>query len=235
MPTQQLNRILCAAHPQGSVEAVERLVRTAGERQVDAIAVVGDLAAGGARESHRAVFRAIGAAGLPVYWVPGPGDTPIDHYLREAHDAGTVHPDLHGVHGTAALAPDGHALFAGIGGDVDDDPEGPRDEVDRLRYPRWEAEYRLRIIGEFDGVHTMLLFSTPPAHKGLHAAGSQVLAELVATYRARLVVCGGERMTELLGRSLVVAPGSLCAGHFAVVDLHAREAELGELTATVGS
>jgi Icc-related predicted phosphoesterase len=231
MASHQLTRILCAADPRGDVAAVERLLAAPADPPVDAIAVVGDLAAGGARESYRAVFRALGAAGLPTFWVPGPGDAPVAAYLHEAHDVSIVHPDLHGVHGTAAVAPDGHVIFAGFGGDVDDDPEGARDELERLRYPRWEPEYRLRILGEFDLPQTVLLFTTPPAHKGLNRAGSEVLAELVATHRARLVVCGGDRMTEVLGRTLVVAPGSLGAGQFAIVDLHAREAKFGELTA----
>jgi Icc-related predicted phosphoesterase len=231
MATHRLTRILCAADPRGDVGAIERLLASAAELEVNAVAVVGDLAAAGARESHRAVFRALGAGGLPTFWVPGPGDAPVAHYLREAHDAATVHPHLRGVHGTATLASDGHTLVAGLGGEVDDDPEGPREELERLRYPRWEAEYRLRIIGEFDELQPVLLFSTPPAHKGRHTPGSEVLAQLAATYRARLVVCGGERMTAMLGRTLVVAPGSLQAGHFAVADLHQREAQLGELSA----
>jgi Icc-related predicted phosphoesterase len=231
MASHRLTRILCAADPRGDVEAIERLLGSAAALEVDGVAVVGDLAAGGTRESHRAVFRALGAGGLPTFWVPGPGDAPVAYYLREAHDAATVHPDLRGVHGTATLTSGGHTLVAGLGGAVDDDPEGSRDELQQLRYPRWEAEYRLRIVGEFDDLQPVLLFSTPPAHKGLHTAGSEVLAQLVATYRARLVVCGGERMTGMLGRTLLVAPGSLRAGHFAVADLHKREAQLGELSA----
>jgi Icc-related predicted phosphoesterase len=46
-----------------------------------------------------------------------------------------------------------------------------------------------------------------------------VLAELVGTYRPRLVVSGGEQRTGMLGRSLVVAPGSVRAGDYAVADL----------------
>jgi Icc-related predicted phosphoesterase len=232
MPSKQLTRILCAADPRGDVDAIKRLLAsTAAEPGVDAVAIVGDLSEGGTRESHRAMFRALGAGGLPTFWVPGPGDAPVAHYLREAHDVGIVHPDVRGVHGTAAVAPGGHVLFAGLGGEVDDDPDVPREETERLHYPRWEAEYRLRIIGEFDGLQPVLLFSTPPAHKGLQTAGSEAVAELVATYRARLVVSGGERMTEMLGRTLIVAPGPLGDGHFAIADLHKREVTLGELAA----
>ena len=45
----------------------------------------------------------------------------------DAHDVGIVHPAVHGVHGTAALAPDGHVVFAGLGGTIDDDPDAARE------------------------------------------------------------------------------------------------------------
>jgi Icc-related predicted phosphoesterase len=50
-----------------------------------------------------------------------------------------------------------------------------------------------------------------------------------------MVVCGGEPMTELIGRTVVVAPGSLAAGRFAVADLHKREAALEALAGQVGA
>jgi uncharacterized protein len=226
MSSHKLNRILCLAEPRGDVDTVERVLRASADHQADAVAVVGDLTAGGARADHRALFRALGAGGLPTFWVPGPGDAPAAHYLREAHDVEIAHPTVHGVHGTAATAPDGHVVFAGLGGTIDDDPDAAREEVSALRYPRWEAEYRLRVLDELGGQETVLLFATPPAHKGRDLPGSEVVAELVATHRARLVVCAGEPATELIGRSLVVAPGSLSDGRFAVADLHAREAQL---------
>jgi hypothetical protein len=49
------------------------------------------------------------------------------------------------VHGIAAFAPGGHLVVAGMGGAIDDDPDAPREEVGELRYPRWEAEYRLML------------------------------------------------------------------------------------------
>jgi Icc-related predicted phosphoesterase len=124
-------------------------------------------------------------------------------------------------------------LFAGFGGEVSDDPEAPREELDRLSYPRWEPEYRLKIVREFDEHQLVLLFSTPPAHKGLGSEGSEVLAELIATYRPRLVVCGGEPGVELIGRTPVVAPGGLADGHYAIADLQANEAQLEQLEAPI--
>lgn len=76
----------------------------------------------------------------------------------------------------------------------------------------------------------MLAFWSPPAHKGRGVAGSEVVAELVATYRPRLVVCSGEARSELIGRSTVVAPGRLADGCYAIADLHTQDVELATIS-----
>jgi len=232
MATQRVTRVLCAADPEGSGEALERLGEVAAARDVHAICIVGQIrgAEADALDGYRAVFRTLGRLGIPAFWVPGAGDAPIADYLREAYNIELVHPLLHGVHGTVAFA-DAHVLFAGFGGEVNDDPAARRDEVSRLSYPRWEPEYRLKLLRELDEHQLVLAFSTPPAHKGSGAAGSEALTELVGTYRPRLVVSGGDCGSQLLGRSLIVSPGRLGDGHFAVADLDSRAAEPGELVA----
>jgi uncharacterized protein len=229
MGSEHVNRILCAGQPQGSADAVSRLLAVAEEQRAQAIALVGEL--GSRDDGYREVFRALGAGRLPVFWVPGPGDAPAGRYMREAYNIEVAFPLLHGVHGGAALAPEDNVAFAGMGGEIVDDPHVPREEHERLRYPRWEAEYRLKILQVIDYNELVLLFATPPAHKGLGIPGSEAVAELVGTYRPRLVVCGGERRVEVLGKSVVVAPGNLATGEYAVADLHAKTAELAELPA----
>jgi uncharacterized protein len=228
MSRARVTRILCAADPRGSEDALRRLLEAAEDRDAHAVALVGDLSDQGRPESYQAVFRALGHGRLPAYWVPGPGDAPVHDYLREAANVEIPFPYLHGVHGTVAFAP-GYVLFAGLGGQISDDPDEPREEADGLRYPRWEPEYRLKLLRELKDYQLVMLFATPPAHKGRGTAGSTVLAELVNTYTPRLVVCGGERGTETLGRSLVVCPGSLTDGHYAVADLHSHDVELEQL------
>jgi Icc-related predicted phosphoesterase len=225
-----VSRVLCAASPAGSSDAIEALLDAAEDRDVHALALIGDLGAPGS-DSLSSVFKTLARGGLPTYWVPGPGDAPAEHYLREAQNIEIVAPFLHGVHGTIAFGPGGHVLVAGFGGDVSDDPDAPRDEHDRLSYPRWEPEYRLKVVRELDEHQLVLLFATPPAHKGLGAGGSEVLAELVATHRPRLVVCGGQRGSELLGRSAVVAPGSLADGQYAIADVNSQHVELEQFPA----
>jgi uncharacterized protein len=225
----RLTRLVCAADPGGSTEAIAAVVGAAERDDAQAIAVVGTLGAGVASpESQRAVFRALAAARRPVFWVPGPDDAPVAAYLREAHSIEVVFGDVHGVHGTAALAPGG-VVVAGLGGEISDDPDEPRDEMELLRYPRWEAEYRLKVLHEWPEHERVLLFHTPPEHKGLGRPGSDAVAELIGTFRPRVVVCGGDPSSEVLGRSLIVAPGRALDGRYAVVDLHKREARLAEL------
>jgi uncharacterized protein len=227
-----ITRILCAAAPGGSTDAVAQLGEVAAENKVDATILVGDLGGGADRgASYRGVFRALVGFHAPVYWVPGPGDAPVSEYLREAYNIEIVSPLLRGVHGTLAFTPGQSVVVAGMGGEVSDEPGAERDEIGRLRYPRWEVEYRLKVLAEHPEHERILVFSTPPAHKGQDLPGSEALAELVNTHRPRLVVCGGDRHTELLGRSTVVAPGDLTDGHYAIADLRHREVVMSELAA----
>jgi uncharacterized protein len=228
---EHFTRILCAAAPRGSRDAIEQLREVAADQNVDATVVVGDLSSGtDQRESYRSVFRALGGFRSPVYWVPGPGDAPVATYLREAYNIEVASSLLHGIHGTLAFTP-GQSVIAGMGGEISDDLDANRDEIERLRYPRWEAEYRLKVLDEHAEHERMLVFATAPAHKGRGTPGSEAVAELINTHRPRLVVCGGPRRTETLGRSMVVAPGELADGHYALADIRSRDVVLGELVA----
>jgi uncharacterized protein len=235
MGGRRVSRILCAAEPRGSAGAVEQLLGACRDADAQAVAIVGDIGGGDDRTaSYRAVLHALGRDGRPAFWLPGAGDAPLGALLREAYNMEVVHPSLHGVHGTAAFA-DEHVVVAGLGGQVSDEPDAPRDEQQTVRYPRWEAEYRLRILREMPEHQLALMFWTPPAHKGRGEAGSEALAELVNTYRPRVVVCGGERGSETLGRTLVVAPGALRDGHYAIAHVHDRTAELASFAAAASS
>jgi hypothetical protein len=231
MPAR-LRVLLTASGIGGDLDQLERLLKLLPETGAEALAVVGDL--GGpwsGAEVYRALFRALGETDVPTFWVPGTTDAPIRDYLREAANIEIVYPNLHGVHGTVALAPD-QTLFAGLGGEILDDVDTIRAEEALIRYPGWEAEYRLKVLRNFEEHQRVLLFATPPAHKGLREPGSEVLAELIKTYRPRAVVAGGAPAGhELLGTTLVVRPGRLERGEYAVVDLSARSVEAGSLQA----
>jgi Icc-related predicted phosphoesterase len=203
----------------GAIEPLKRLIGALPGLGVDALAVVGDLGQPWTQpETYRTIFKTLAEARCPAYWVPGPDDAPLRSYLREAYNLEIVFPFLHGVHGTVALA-GSQLLFSGMGGEIVDDPDTVRAEEALLRYPGWEVEYRLKTLRDFDEYQKVLLFTTPPAHKGLGEPGSDVVAHLVKTYDARLAIVAGDNpRQERLGRTLVVCPSRLDHGDFALVD-----------------
>lgn len=223
---KRVDRVVAASGVGGDVERVERLLGEARERHgADAVVLLGDLSARGEAEEYAGLLRMIGEANLPAFYVPGPGDAPFGKYLREAYNAEIVFPFLHGVHGSFAFGP-GYVLFAGMGGEVVDGAHHEREEEERLRYPAWEAEYRLKVLHELKDYQRVFLLGTPPAHKGFGESGSQTLAELVKTHSPRVAFVGGEEpVREELGTSLVVSPGALSEGRYAVVRIMEKEAE----------
>ena len=227
---QRVRKLVAVAGINGEIRPLEQLFEEFPGSSADAVAVIGDLGAPWSKaDTYRAIFRVLGEGNRPTFWVPGATDAPLRDYLRESYNMEIAYPHLRGVHGTVALAP-GDVLFAGMGGEISDDPETIRAEEALLRYPGWEVEYRLKVIREFDAREQVFLFTTPPAHKGLREPGSEVLAELIKTYNPRLALVGGaEPAEEELARTLVVCPGRLDKGHYAVVDLGARSVEAATL------
>jgi Icc-related predicted phosphoesterase len=227
---QRIHKLVAAGGVGGDIGPFEQLFAELSGDGTEAIVLVGELSGPENKgDSYRAIFRTVGEAGVPAFWVPGPTDAPFHDYLRESYNMEIAFPLLRGVHGTVALG-NAHILFGGLGGEIVDDPDTIRDEDSVLRYPGWEVEYRLKVIREFEAPEKVLLFTTPPAHKGLHAPGSEVVAELIKTYNPRFAIVGGdEPAQEELGKTVVVCPGRLDRGSYAVIDLRARSVEAATL------
>ena len=225
---RRVSKIVAAAEPGGDVEAVRQLGQEALNSGADAIVLVGSLTPKGAdARDYGQMLKTLAAAQLPAFYIPGPDDAPFSEFLREAANFEVVFPHLRGVHGTFAIAP-GYVVVAGMGGTISDAPETERDEVTTLSYTAWEVEYRLKSLLELKDYQKVFLFSTPPEHKGRGEKGSTVLAELIKKHNPRFVVVPGDQpKQELLGKSLVVSPGSLAAGNFALLDLRRQQVTLG--------
>lgn len=75
---ERVRKILAINEPRGQVEEVGRLLGAAREEGVDALALLGDLGAGGgAGAEYAELLRKVGEAKLPAFYVPGPGDVPF--------------------------------------------------------------------------------------------------------------------------------------------------------------
>lgn len=93
------------------------------------------------------------------------------------------------------------------------------------------SKYSLGFLRESPQPRT-LLFHTPPVgtldlDKGNHK-GSRVVNDMIEKYKPSLVFCGhahNSRGTEEIGSSLVVNPGSLKVGNYAIVDSETSEVE----------
>jgi uncharacterized protein len=219
----RLRTLFVLAEIRGRLDLFGRLLDKLRESGADAVAVVGDLGAPWSKPSvHRRALQMLAQAETPAFWVPGRWDGPLRDYLPESSSIELVHPSLHGVHGTAAVGP-GDVLFAGMGGVIHDDPRTLAGENVLIHYPGPEVHRRFKVIDAPDVQQKVFLFATAPAHKGLGMRGSEIVAEVVKTYRPRIVVVAGERAGQLsLGKSLIVWPGRAEIGWHGLVDVRAR-------------
>jgi Icc-related predicted phosphoesterase len=222
--------LLVSSNLAGNLDALNQLITVARESNVDAILLTGNLTAKqDGVKGYRELFKMLAHANLPSFYIPGPNDFPVQPYLFETASIEVVFPYLHGVHGTFAFAP-GHILVCGMGGEIIDAAETEREEKQALRYPGWEAVYRLKFLQEMRDYPKIFLFTTPPAHKGFRQAGSESIAELIGTYKPRLAVAEGKEFRkEWIGHSLIVIPGHLSEGNYALVNWEEQQAESRKL------
>jgi Icc-related predicted phosphoesterase len=219
--SKHLRTLLAVGPLRGAVDHLEELLAEPPTRDVDAIAVVGDLAAPSAPD-YTVVLRALGATGRPTFWVPGASDTPPGEYLSEAFNLEMAYPALRCVHASVAAGP-GSVIFCGVGGEIVDRPAQVEHDPAVLRLAAWEAEYGLKALLEFVGHDKVLLFATPPEHKGLGWQGNVTVAELIKTHIPRVAIVARDSVAEgFLGRTQVVSPGRFDRGEYAVVHLPDR-------------
>ncbi|HXB22179.1 MAG TPA: hypothetical protein VNV88_12395 [Candidatus Solibacter sp.] len=227
-------KILATSRPSGNIDAIRRLGQEAVSAGADAIVLLGSLTLKGTGpRTVGQVLKALGEAHLPAFYVPGPDDTPFLEFLREAANFELVYPQLRGVHGTFALV-HGQVVVSGMGGMIEDGPATLHNEVEILRYPGWEVEYRLKFLHELKDYEKVFLFTTFPEHKGRHEKGSAVLAEIIKSYNPRVVlIAGKERKHEFIGKSLLVSTGSLAEGKFTLVNLRKQEVITSDFSQSV--
>ncbi len=205
-------RILYVVDVHGHYEAVDRALASAGA--IDLLVVGGDITtAGTPEEAGRAVER-WQALAPRVLGVAGNMDSPaIDARLAElgvSLDGRGVAVDEVGLFGASAA------------------PLSPL----RTPYERADEELRRRIESGFEAVRgcRVILFCphAPPLgtacdrlRSGEHV-GSAVVRAFVERAQPDLVLCGHiheSRGQDRLGRSLIVNPGPVSLGHYALVEV----------------
>jgi Icc-related predicted phosphoesterase len=151
-------------------------------------------------------------AGLKVYSavIPGPGDFPVEEFLRLGMNAEVESPHVHLAHMTRLE--EGNAALCGLGGRID--------HGDGLS--RALAEFHLRQIGSAEQPQRILLLSSPPPGILGGSEGNAVVGELIDSLHPTLCVVSGpteQRGSQRIGHTLIVNPGFLAEGFAAWVDL----------------
>ncbi len=167
---------------------------------------------------------------LPTFFVPGNMDAPRETYFETVLQNTSDSDKIRCVHSLAAFH--GGFLMTGMGGEI---TEKSREHFFVLQIPRWEAEYGMSFLRDFRD-RKIFLFHTPPLglldmDKGQHR-GSRVVNDLIERYEPWLAFCGHAHNSagkQRIGKSIVVNPGSLKSGQFAVVDSETREVKFRNL------
>jgi Icc-related predicted phosphoesterase len=180
-------------------------------------------------QSLNRFFGALSSLGVPVCVVPGRTDAPERLFLQAACNAEIVAARIYNVHRSFASL-GSNWIAAGFGGEI---TEEERDHEFFLRYPGWEAQFSLEFLRHLDQ-DRILLFHTPPADEleGRPTGGHQIVSHILKTYSPRIAFCappGHRRGKLMLGNTLVVFPGRLADGDYAVVDTKERTVAFGDL------
>jgi Icc-related predicted phosphoesterase len=152
--------------------------------------------------------------------IPGPGDFPIEEFLRLGMNAEVEYPNVHLVHMT--LVEESDAALCGLGGRI-----GHGDGLSRTL-----AEYHLRRIATADQPQRILLLSSPPPGVLGGSESNTVVGELIDSLHPTLCAVGGpseQRGSRRIGHTLIINPGFLAEGFAAWVDLGKHGDEQVEL------
>ena len=252
-------RIFAVSDLHGAVGALESFIAKVREENVDIVTFSGDIVAEGARvrewmaaaqerrlprcdlaEFHdeerddlrvyTAFFKALAETGKPCFVVPGNLDAPLDFFLHVALNRKVVAHNTCIIHHRVSdkfsvpLSRDMH--ICGFGGEI---TEKNSEQFFGLIFPRVQALYAVEPFIDFPLPKTLILHTVP---RLMHTRGSDVVEELIDTVRPSHVFCGafddlqGEKT---VGTALVVCPGEMKKGHYAVVDSISNKVVFGKL------
>lgn len=162
---------------------------------------------------------------IPVLCIPGNMDSPEDRFF--SYLLGKYMRTNIKVAQENIFEKDGY-LISGMGGEI---TINSKEDFFVLQYPEYDAKFALRRFKYAPQKKVLLLHSPPKGQldldKGKHKSDNTV-NKLIRDVNPEIVFCGHAHKaqgTEQIGGTLVVNPGALKYGYFAVVDTETKKVD----------
>jgi len=248
-------KIVCLSDFHGRYECLKKIVEGITVEKPDLIFFAGDIVRGFARgeewleskyrgwvpnkekeeirleekedmDFYRAFYNAFGQTQIKMVMVPGNMDAPWTRFIQAFEAEAGPKGNITLVHGGWISL--GNYLIGGFGGEI---TESQKEDFFVLQFSQKKVKEKLKPPQENPGVKLML-FHTPPygyldtdsgRHKGISA-----VKEIIEEYRPALVVFGHSHKAkgkDFIGGSLLINPGAMKDGNWAVVELEKKEAK----------
>lgn len=251
-------QILVTANLRGEIDNLLSLIKRSTQFSLDAVCFCGNIVRGRARweewdqakrtgripnrnrteileealedlKLYKQFCNLIDSLGIPVLVIPGNLDAPEERYFLFMQQTAFQSDNVVLMHENMVKLES--YLFTGFGGELTRDE---KEDYFVLEYPRQEVLFGTRRM-RFLNPPRILMFYSPPVSKldreqGTHK-GSELVNEIIESVAPSFLFCGGssEPGLEEIGRTVVVNPGSLADGHFAVVNTKMRDAQFLKL------
>jgi uncharacterized protein len=168
----------------------------------------------------------VDSLGVPVLVIPGQLDAPEERYFMFMQQAAFLSDNIILLHENTAKM-DAY-IVTGFGGEL---TEHEKEDYFILRYPRSETLFGTRRM-RYINPPRILLFHTPPIisldeQTGIQK-GSRLVNEVINAVAPSFLFCGSSfsvPQTHEIGSTVVINPGSLADGHYAVVETKTRKHE----------
>ncbi len=208
-------RMLVASDLHGSEQAATQIRLRSLDFEVELIVLCGDITHSGDVDGARRLLKKICPPGVPILFVPGNWDPPA---LGEFEGF----EGMFGLHGRTLKI--GEICFGGIGGS---NPT-PFDTPFELSEESISQTLGLISASMRSCPRSVLVSHPPPAEtsvdltqSGLHV-GSRSVREFIEKLQPDLVLCGHiheSKGKDMIGRSVILNPGSVLHGSLAVVEI----------------
>lgn len=175
---------------------------------------------------YRIFCQTLDSLGIPVLLVPGHLDAPEERFFLFMQQAAFLSDNIVLLHENVTRVE--KFIFTGFGGEI---TPGDKEDYFLLKYPRQECIFGTRRM-RFLNPPRIIIFHSPPISKldledGQHR-GAPFVNEIIDAVAPSFLFCGHVPKAwgmEKIGETLVVNPGALALGQYALVDTQEKSVQ----------